>query len=111
VSFGYQWTADDVSAALSYRGENVKIYDPANNGTSPPELVEVLGSNVLHGFKLTLANDTRDSGFFPTSGHYAELGVEQVAMPRSLGFRVPTRRFTTGSMPAASRSAVSNSTP
>lgn len=78
VSFGYQWTADDVSAALSYRGENVKIYDAANNGVSPEELAEVMGSNALHGFKLTLANDTRDSAFFPTSGHYAELGVEQV---------------------------------
>ena len=50
----------------------------ANDGVSPPELAEVLGSNALHGFKLTLANDTRDSAFFPTSGHYAELGVEQV---------------------------------
>lgn len=86
VSFGYQWTADDVSAALSYRGENVKIYDPVvqTNLNLPtpvigvPELQEVLGSNALHGFKLTLANDTRDSAFFPTSGHYAELGLEQV---------------------------------
>ncbi len=78
VSFGYQWTADDVSAALSYRGENVKIYDPANDGLFPAELKEVVGSNALHGFKLTLANDTRDSAFFPTSGHYAELGLEQV---------------------------------
>ena len=78
VSFGYQWTADDVSAALSYRGENVKIYDPVNGGAFPAELAEVVGSNVLHGFKLTLANDTRDSAFFPTSGHYAELGLEQV---------------------------------
>jgi outer membrane protein insertion porin family len=78
VSFGYQWTADDVSAALSYRGENVKLYDPANDGLTPPELAEAVGSNALHGFKLTLANDTRDSAFFPTSGHYAELGLEQV---------------------------------
>lgn len=82
VSLGYQWTADDVSAALSYRGENVKIYDPVVE-TGPgvvgvPELQEVLGSNALHGFKLTVANDTRDSAFFPTSGHYAELGLEQV---------------------------------
>ncbi len=86
VSFGYQWTSDDVSAALSYRGENVKIYDPvvqSDPTAAPPivgvpELDEVLGSNALHGFKLTLANDTRDSAFFPTSGHYAELGLEQV---------------------------------
>jgi outer membrane protein insertion porin family len=79
TSFGYQWTADDVSAALSYRGENIKIYDAANDGLFPPELAEVSDtSNVLHGFKWTLANDTRDSAFFPTSGHYAELGLEQV---------------------------------
>jgi outer membrane protein insertion porin family len=77
VSFGYQWTADDLSAALAYRGESVKIFDPAALGV--PELDEVLNrTNALHGFKLTLANDTRDSAFFPTSGHYAEFGVEQV---------------------------------
>jgi outer membrane protein insertion porin family len=76
VSLGYQWTANDVSAALSYRGENVNIYDPVVLGV--PELDEALGDNVLHGFKLTLANDTRDSAFFATSGHYAELSVEQV---------------------------------
>jgi outer membrane protein insertion porin family len=77
VSFGYQWTADDVSAALSYRGESIKVYDEIARGV--PELDEVLDhSNALHGFKLTLANDTRDSAFFPTSGHYAELGLEQV---------------------------------
>jgi len=76
VSFGYQWTADDLSAALAYRGENVKIYDEVTDEV--PELAEVIGSNALHGFRLTLANDTRDSAFFPTSGHYAELGVEQV---------------------------------
>jgi outer membrane protein insertion porin family len=78
VSLGYQWTADDVSAALAYRGESIKIYDGTNDGVSPPELAAAYGTNALHGFKLTIANDTRDSAFFPTSGHYAELGVEQV---------------------------------
>jgi outer membrane protein insertion porin family len=77
VSLGYQWTADDLSAALAYRGESIKVFDPAGEGV--PELDEVLDrTNSLNGFKLTLANDTRDSAFFPTSGHYAELGVEQV---------------------------------
>lgn len=76
VSFGWNWTADDVSAALSYRGENVKLYDPVTVGV--PELDEAVGNNALHGFKFTLANDTRDSAFFATSGHYFELGLEQV---------------------------------
>ena len=86
TSLGYQWTADDVSTTLSYRGENIKIYNPSakdNPATplvdeSPDELDEALGSNALHGFKIAVANDTRDSAFFPTSGHYAEVAVEQV---------------------------------
>jgi outer membrane protein insertion porin family len=75
VSFGYQWTADDVSAAISYRGESVKI----SNIASPiPDLLEVLGENALHGFKFTLANDTRDSAFLATQGHFLQLELEQV---------------------------------
>jgi outer membrane protein insertion porin family len=75
VSIGYQWTEDDVSAALSYRGEQVKI---SNISTPIPELLEVEGSNALHGFKASVANDTRDSTFLATQGHFVQLEVEQV---------------------------------
>jgi outer membrane protein insertion porin family len=75
VSLGYQWTANDLSAAIAYRGENVNI---RNIRVAIPELLEVEGDNVLHGFRLTVANDTRDSGFLATTGHYAEFSVEQV---------------------------------
>jgi outer membrane protein insertion porin family len=81
VSLGYQWTENDLSAALSYRGENVQI----SNGplAPPPELERVLGldgnaENALHGFKLTIANDTRDSAFLATQGHFLQLELEQV---------------------------------
>jgi outer membrane protein insertion porin family len=43
-----------------------------------PELTEVEGDNALHGFKITVANDTRDSAFLATQGHYLELSFEQV---------------------------------
>lgn len=78
VSLGYQWTENDLSAAVSYRGENVNIRNIRE--TVPPlaELEEVKGGNVLHGFRLTVANDTRDSAFLATTGHYAEISVEQV---------------------------------
>jgi outer membrane protein insertion porin family len=75
VSTGYQWTENDLSAVLSYRGENVNI---RNISTPIPELLEVLGSNVLHGFKLTIANDTRDNAFLATQGHLIQLELEQV---------------------------------
>jgi outer membrane protein insertion porin family len=79
VSLGYNWTADDVSTALTYRGEDVKIFDVASpNGPPLPKLDEMRGDNTLHGFKLSVANDTRDSGFLATSGHYLELSGEQV---------------------------------
>ncbi len=75
VSLGYQWIENDLSAALSYRGENIKISDIS---APIPELLEVRGDNALHGFKLTLANDTRDSAFLATEGHFLQLEVEQV---------------------------------
>ncbi len=74
---GYQWVERDLSMALSYRGESVKISNAPNAGLVPA-LAEVLGDNVLHGFKLTVVNDTRDSSFLPTQGHYVELSGEQV---------------------------------
>ena len=76
VSFGYEWPRRDITATIAYRGENVNIHDvfvPA-----PQELVEVVGDNVLHGFRVSLANDTRDSAFLATMGHYVEASFEQV---------------------------------
>jgi outer membrane protein insertion porin family len=77
ASLGYQWVDRDVSTILSYRGENVNISNAPNAGTVP-DLAAVLGDNVLHGFRLTMINDTRDSAFLPTEGHYLELSGEQV---------------------------------
>ena len=65
VSLGYQWTANDLSAVVSYRGENVNI---RNIRKDVPELLDVEGGNVLHGFRATVANDTRDSAFLATDG-------------------------------------------
>ena len=43
VSLGYEWTENDLSAAFSYRGENVNI---RNISTPIPELTEVFGDNI-----------------------------------------------------------------
>jgi outer membrane protein insertion porin family len=77
VSFGYNWTEDDVSTALTYRGEDVKIFD-ISRVPGFDKLNEMIGDNTLHGFRLSSANDTRDSSFLATSGHYLELSGEQV---------------------------------
>lgn len=76
VSVGYQWVENDLSTALAYRGENVVISHPAN--PAPAELTEAVGSNSLHGFKWTVANDTRDSAFLATEGHFLQLELEEV---------------------------------
>lgn len=83
ISLGHQWVERDLTATIAYRGENVKIYNinptayaPPPNGV--PELVATEGSNVLHGFRASLINDTRDSSFLATKGHYFEVGGEQV---------------------------------
>jgi len=76
VSFGYAWVENDLSTAVSYRGEDVKISNPSTN--TLPALNEVVGSNAIHGFKWTIANDTRDSAFLATEGHYLGVELEQV---------------------------------
>ncbi len=99
VGLGYQWVEKDLSANISYRGEGVKITDAAGAfdildpadpvltpGIPPGTIVvpanenveEVLGSNDLHGFRLTVINDTRDSAFLPTQGRYFEMSGEYV---------------------------------
>ncbi|MEM9658374.1 MAG: BamA/TamA family outer membrane protein, partial [Planctomycetota bacterium] len=78
ISLGYQWVERDLTATLSYRGENINIHDPSTSPGVVPELDEVLGDNVLHGFKLSMINDTRDNPFLATQGHYLQLGGEQV---------------------------------
>jgi len=75
MAVGWQWVERDLSANLAYRAEEVTI---TNATAGVPELAEVLGSNSLHGFKMTLVNDTRDSAFLPTKGHYFETSGEYV---------------------------------
>jgi outer membrane protein insertion porin family len=76
VGLGYQWVDSDVSTNLTYRGENVNISNPSN--PAEPQLEDVLGDNTLHGFRLAVINDTRDSSFLATQGHYFEIYGEQV---------------------------------
>lgn len=76
ISLGYQWVERDISANVSYRGESVKIQNPST--LAQADLADALGSNALHGFKLTVVNDTRDSSFLPTKGRYLEISGEQV---------------------------------
>jgi outer membrane protein insertion porin family len=76
VSLGYGWTENDLSAAVAYRGENVNIRNPSTNTVQ--QLNEVVGDTVLHGFRVTVANDTRNNPFLATEGHYAEVSLEQV---------------------------------
>ena len=77
VSWGYQWVEKDLSANLAYRGENITISNAPNAG-AVAQLGEVIGSNSLHGFKMTAINDTRDSSFLPTQGRYLEMSAEYV---------------------------------
>jgi outer membrane protein insertion porin family len=78
VSFGYQWLDRDLSAVASYRGESVDISNTSTAVGDFADLDEVRGGNALHGLRLALINDTRDSTFLATQGHYLELSGEQV---------------------------------
>ena len=76
LSLGYQWVERNLAATLSYRGERVNVRNPAV--PTPPELLEVLGNNELHGFRADITNDTRDSTFLATQGHFLQMSFEQV---------------------------------
>ena len=85
IALGYKWVERDLSTVLTYRGEKVNISDaplgiPDPNTGIPrvPELAEVVGNNYLHGFRAAVINDTRDSTFLATQGHYFEVSGEQV---------------------------------
>ncbi|MGI9427741.1 MAG: BamA/OMP85 family outer membrane protein, partial [Bythopirellula sp.] len=77
ISVGRRWVERDISGSVSYRGESVKVFD-APNAIAVPELAEVVGSNQLHGFRVSAINDTRDSPFLPTQGRYLEMSGEYV---------------------------------
>lgn len=76
ASIGYQWVENDLSTSIAYRGEDVEISNPSNPAL--PQLAEVLGHNAVHGFKWSVANDTRDSAFLATEGHFLQMELEQV---------------------------------
>ena len=76
VSVGRQWVERDVTASLSYRGESIEVRNISS--ITQPDLIEALGDNSLHGFRATIINDTRDSAFLATQGHYFEIAGEQV---------------------------------
>lgn len=83
AALGYKWVERDVSTVFTYRGENVNISDAplafdGGGAVQVADLAEALGDNSLHGFKLAVINDTRDSTFLPTQGHYLEVSGEQV---------------------------------
>jgi outer membrane protein insertion porin family len=81
VQLGYQWVENDLSTGIAYRGEDVEISNPSippGDPNSVPQLNEILGHNAVHGFKWTVANDTRDSAFLATEGHFLQMELEEV---------------------------------
>jgi len=64
------------SASLGLRVENVGIHDVAP--AAPIDYQEVIGNNLLVGFKGSVARDTRDSYIRPTDGGRLELAFEEV---------------------------------
>jgi outer membrane protein insertion porin family len=88
VQFGYQFPeVPDLSTALAFRGERVKVSNISqavhNPPTNPPtflpvELTDMEGDNDLFGFGVSVKHDTRDHAFLPTQGHLIEMTGEFV---------------------------------
>src|SRR5262249_47731036 len=64
------------SANFTFRVENVGVHDVAP--AAPPDYQEVIGNNLLVGFKGAIARDTRDSYMRPTEGGRLEAAFEEV---------------------------------
>jgi outer membrane protein insertion porin family len=77
VALGYQFVPD-LSGTLTYRGENVKVFNPIVPPGVIPDLDEVLGASTLHGFRAGLSLDKRDNTFLATEGYLFDVGFEQV---------------------------------
>ncbi|MEA1949800.1 MAG: BamA/TamA family outer membrane protein [Planctomycetota bacterium] len=75
VAMGYHFS-HALTGSLAYRGATINISDPYTRAL--PELNDVVGDSVLHGFMVKLAHDTRDSAFLATEGHLIETSLEQV---------------------------------
>jgi outer membrane protein insertion porin family len=60
---------------VAVKAENVNIRNPSV--PTPPEVVSVLGDNLLSTVRLGLIHDTRDSSFLPGRGHYFDFSYEQ----------------------------------
>ncbi|MEN0110870.1 MAG: POTRA domain-containing protein [Planctomycetota bacterium] len=76
IGLGYQWLDRDLTASLTYRGENVNIHDVRD--PTLDDYADVLGDNSLHGFGIRLITDKRDNPFLATEGYYLGLTLEQV---------------------------------
>lgn len=76
VGLGYQWVDRDLSGAVTYRGEEVTVSNPATLAID--EYDDVFGKNSLHGFGIRLINDKRNNPFLATEGYYLSVGLEQV---------------------------------
>jgi outer membrane protein insertion porin family len=74
LGLGYRITPD-LSLATSVRAEDVEIEQPRVTGVE--ELERVLGHNDLFTGRVSITQDTRDSPFAATEGHYLELAYEQ----------------------------------
>ena len=76
IGLGYNWTANDLSASVTYRGEQIKIHNPTVGGVS--QIDNMIGDNTLHGFGVRVVNDTRDNPFLATEGYYLSGSLEQI---------------------------------
>lgn len=85
VGLGYQWVDRDLSASVTYRGENVEISNIDTSAALIQEYADVQGDNSLHGFGLRLVTDKRDNPFLATDGYYLSLALEQVVGSHSYG--------------------------
>lgn len=69
--FTQQW-----NGSASLRLENVDLFHPSV-AFPPPLLKEALGTSFLSTGLFSLAHDTRDHAFMPSTGHHAEVTFEQ----------------------------------
>jgi len=74
TSLGYQFTPD-LSGNVSFRAEDVFLYNPVPNPTTNTLLLDSLRHTQIYSFKAQMAHDTRDNTFLPTEGHFVSLDV------------------------------------
>lgn len=81
------------AVSLTFRGEDVRIYDIDNKPLRAQEILDENGHNLVTSFTLGFTRDTTNRGLFPYKGYTFRAAVEQFTPPGEYTFTKVTTSY------------------